>query len=52
LKKAGLIQTQTQIGVTGLMKNPEEISLLEILKRWKIGKIYLLYIQIPIQLVL
>lgn len=32
LKKAGLIQTQTKIGVTGLMKNPEEISLLEIFK--------------------
>ena len=32
LKKAGLIQTQTKIGVTGLMKDPEEISLLEIFK--------------------
>lgn len=32
LKKAGLIQTQTKIGVTGLMKAPEEISLLEIFK--------------------
>lgn len=32
LKKAGLIQTQTKIGVTGLLKNPEEISLLEIFK--------------------
>lgn len=32
LKKAGLIQTQTKIGVTGLMKTPEEISLLEIFK--------------------
>jgi len=32
LKKAGLIQTQTKIGVTGLLKLPEEISLLEIFK--------------------
>lgn len=32
LKKAGLIQTQTKIGVTGLLKSPEEISLLEIFK--------------------
>lgn len=32
LKKAGLIQTQTKIGVTGLMRAPEEISLLEIFK--------------------
>lgn len=32
LKKAELIQTQTKIGVTGLMKKPEEISLLEIFK--------------------
>lgn len=32
LKKAELIQTQTKIGVTGLLKAPEEISLLEIFK--------------------
>lgn len=32
LKKAGLIQTQTKIGVTKLLKNPKEISLLEIFK--------------------
>ena len=32
LKKAGLIQTQTKIGVTGLLKNPKDISLLEIFK--------------------
>lgn len=32
LKKAGLIQTQTKIGVTGLLKASEEISLLEIFK--------------------
>lgn len=32
LKKAGLIQTQTKIGVTGLLKAPEEISLLEIFR--------------------
>lgn len=32
LKKAELIQTQTKIGVTGLLKVPEEISLLEIFK--------------------
>ncbi len=30
LKKAGLIRTQTKIGVIGFMKSPEEISLLEI----------------------
>lgn len=32
LKKAGLIQTQTKIGVTKLLKNPKEITLLEIFK--------------------
>lgn len=32
LKKSGLIQTQTKIGITGLTKTPEEISLLEIFK--------------------
>lgn len=32
LKKSGLIQTKTKIGVTGLMKTPEEITLLEIFK--------------------
>lgn len=32
LKKSGLIQTQTKIGITGLMKTPEDISLLEIFK--------------------
>jgi DNA-binding IscR family transcriptional regulator len=32
LKKAGLIKTQTKIGVTMLLKNTKEISLLEIFK--------------------
>ena len=32
LKKSGLIQTKTKVGVTGLMKPPEEITLLEIFK--------------------
>ncbi|WP_099205048.1 Rrf2 family transcriptional regulator [Scatolibacter rhodanostii] len=32
LKKAGLIEAQTKIGVTGLAKSPEEISLLQIFK--------------------
>ncbi|WP_455716387.1 Rrf2 family transcriptional regulator [Anaerosporobacter sp.] len=32
LKKAGIIQTQTKVGVTGLLKKPEEITLLEIFK--------------------
>ncbi|MGG7058923.1 Rrf2 family transcriptional regulator [Clostridium nigeriense] len=32
LKKAGLIKTQTKIGVTMLLKKPKEISLLEIFK--------------------
>lgn len=30
LKKAGFLQTQTKIGVTGLLKDPSDISLLEI----------------------
>lgn len=30
LKKAGFLQTQTKIGVTGLLKDPKDISLLEI----------------------
>lgn len=32
LKKAGLIHTQTKVGVTGLTKPPNEISLLQIFK--------------------
>lgn len=32
LKKSGLIQTKTKVGVTGLMKSPEEITLFEIFK--------------------
>lgn len=32
LKKAGLIRTQTKIGVTGLTREPENITLLEIFK--------------------
>lgn len=32
LKKSGLIQTQTKVGVIGLLKPPEKISLYEIFK--------------------
>lgn len=32
LKSAGLIHSQTKVGITGLAKEPEEISLLEIFR--------------------